>query len=1078
MINKLYKLGAPETGRDDLVAVLLTGVPKLNYTGPKLADVLRLNLDDPRREEPEPARRARRRHAGLAERPPPRRRRDRHRRAGGRRLPEGREAAARRRRQRRRRRRCSTRSPTSPTRRPGSTTRRASRSPDRPAVPAGASHDATGRHRTARSIPSNQACATCRHGDASTPPTATMALRRRSRAAVPPCSESAASSAASLGELRRRARRRRPPPRRGVDARRGAPARGGTAATVARARARGASRPGDAGPARRARARLPAALARDGRRRRSCRSPSARSGRALDARPQDAAATLGLGNLALIRHDFRGALALGREARRRAPFARAALRRGRRRADRARPLSRRHSRRSTGWRAVKPSLASYARVAYARELTRRPRGRRSRRCSSRSTPRAASPSRPPGRTSSSRSSSSATADRRSAEGTSAPRSTIFPGYVLALEQQARVDAARGRLGAAIATARRAATAVPLPQFVALLGDLLERQGRAAAAARQRATVAAIDRVLAANGAARRPRGARSSGPTTASGRRRRCVSRAAPAPTGRRSTATTRSAGRSRAQGAAHEAEPWLDRALRLGTQGRAPLLPPRVRGRLRGRPAARCARGTAGRSSRARRSRCGGRPSREGRSHEARCVGRRRLSSSSRSALALPRGAAAHPLGNFTVNHYAGIELAGRPRVRPVRPRPRRDPDLPVGRPRPRAGVRRGGCARARAPARRRPRRRSRPLDHRVSERPGAGGLPTLRFEAVYVAPLRGDQRSRSPTGRSRAGSAGARSPCALATGRASSRRPSRLRAARTSSARTRATSSARLSTSASATVRFAPGSGRGCAAGARRSGGAGHIAAGGFAALIARRDPTLRRRAGLAPRRRLLGCGARAHPGAREGARRRLPRRHARTAEARVRARRHGDGHPHGRSVRARARDARALDGRSSRSSLYPWLTLVSGLLVVGVGAGVLRRAPALGHGRREPPRARPHTSPRPSASPITTIRPSAASRLAASWGSGSPRACCPARRRSSSCSARSPSIGSRFGLALIVAFSVGLAATITGIGLVAVLARRAFGRARLDGPVIRALPAVSAAVIVVAGLAITAKAIPGVL
>ena len=47
MINKLYKLGAPETGRDDLVAVLLTGVPKLNYTGPKPADVLRLNLGIP-----------------------------------------------------------------------------------------------------------------------------------------------------------------------------------------------------------------------------------------------------------------------------------------------------------------------------------------------------------------------------------------------------------------------------------------------------------------------------------------------------------------------------------------------------------------------------------------------------------------------------------------------------------------------------------------------------------------------------------------------------------------------------------------------------------------------------------------------------------------------------------------------------------------------------------------------------------------------------------------------------------------------------------------------------------------------
>ena len=47
MINKLYKLGAPETGRDDLVAVLLTGVPKLNYTAPKAADLLRLNLGVP-----------------------------------------------------------------------------------------------------------------------------------------------------------------------------------------------------------------------------------------------------------------------------------------------------------------------------------------------------------------------------------------------------------------------------------------------------------------------------------------------------------------------------------------------------------------------------------------------------------------------------------------------------------------------------------------------------------------------------------------------------------------------------------------------------------------------------------------------------------------------------------------------------------------------------------------------------------------------------------------------------------------------------------------------------------------------
>jgi hypothetical protein len=52
VINKLYKLGAPETGRDDLVAVLLTGVPKLNFTGTGPADLLRLNLSIPVTKDP------------------------------------------------------------------------------------------------------------------------------------------------------------------------------------------------------------------------------------------------------------------------------------------------------------------------------------------------------------------------------------------------------------------------------------------------------------------------------------------------------------------------------------------------------------------------------------------------------------------------------------------------------------------------------------------------------------------------------------------------------------------------------------------------------------------------------------------------------------------------------------------------------------------------------------------------------------------------------------------------------------------------------------------------------------------
>jgi ABC-type nickel/cobalt efflux system permease component RcnA len=67
--------------------------------------------------------------------------------------------------------------------------------------------------------------------------------------------------------------------------------------------------------------------------------------------------------------------------------------------------------------------------------------------------------------------------------------------------------------------------------------------------------------------------------------------------------------------------------------------------------------------------------------------------------------------------------------------------------------------------------------------------------------------------------------------------------------------------------------------------------------------------------------------------------------------------------------------------------------------------------------------------------------------------------------------------FGLVLIVAFSLGLALSITGVGLAAVLARSVFARRSFDGLLIRALPAVSAAVIVVAGLAMTVRAIPEV-
>ncbi len=67
--------------------------------------------------------------------------------------------------------------------------------------------------------------------------------------------------------------------------------------------------------------------------------------------------------------------------------------------------------------------------------------------------------------------------------------------------------------------------------------------------------------------------------------------------------------------------------------------------------------------------------------------------------------------------------------------------------------------------------------------------------------------------------------------------------------------------------------------------------------------------------------------------------------------------------------------------------------------------------------------------------------------------------------------------FGMLLVVAFSAGLALTITGIGLAAVLARGVFRRVGFDGRVVSLLPTASALVIVAAGLLMTFHALPRV-
>ncbi len=64
---------------------------------------------------------------------------------------------------------------------------------------------------------------------------------------------------------------------------------------------------------------------------------------------------------------------------------------------------------------------------------------------------------------------------------------------------------------------------------------------------------------------------------------------------------------------------------------------------------------------------------------------------------------------------------------------------------------------------------------------------------------------------------------------------------------------------------------------------------------------------------------------------------------------------------------------------------------------------------------------------------------------------------------------------GLVLIVAFSAGLAATLTGLGIAVVHAGRLLSRLPVPGRLATAVPALSAALIVVVGVALTAQAVP---
>jgi nickel/cobalt exporter len=149
-----------------------------------------------------------------------------------------------------------------------------------------------------------------------------------------------------------------------------------------------------------------------------------------------------------------------------------------------------------------------------------------------------------------------------------------------------------------------------------------------------------------------------------------------------------------------------------------------------------------------------------------------------------------------------------------------------------------------------------------------------------------------------------------------------------------------------------------------------------------------------------------------------------------------------------------------------LYPWLNLTSGLLVVSIGVSVLvaRWRHARAHAHAHHHHHHHHEQ---------EAGPSFRSLFAVGVSGG--LLPCPSALVVLLAAISLHRVA--FGLVLIVAFSLGLALSITSVGLVAVAAKRAFARARFDGRVLRALPAVSAAFILLAGVLMTVHALPKV-
>ena len=248
--------------------------------------------------------------------------------------------------------------------------------------------------------------------------------------------------------------------------------------------------------ARRARARLPAAGTRD-RRPDLLHEVRAGSERALRLAPHDLVATSGLGSLALSRHRFGEALVLGRRAHAISPTT--ALNYGIT-GDALVELGRYDAafRAFDTMARLKPGLSSYARVSHGLDLLGR-------------VPDAIETAKLAVAASEGQGEPEAwtrfqlgklywsTGRVGAAEQQNRAALRAFPGYHYALDALSRIQAAKGRYRAAIALEQQAVDRIPLPQYVAQLGDLYRVTGRPAEARKQYAIVHVIERLLVANG---------------------------------------------------------------------------------------------------------------------------------------------------------------------------------------------------------------------------------------------------------------------------------------------------------------------------------------------------------------------------------------------------------------------------------------------------------------------------------------------------------------------------------------------------------------------------------------------------